>query len=70
MPQGRKCITCIGYPIDESKGQNLGKCSKSHKRLLNHLESRQMMQAEKPSNVNQQPAGYICVNGKPLFQKS
>ncbi|KAL3618796.1 Extra-large guanine nucleotide-binding protein 2 [Castilleja foliolosa] len=66
MPEGRKCITCIGYRIDESKRGSLGKCSRMLKKLLNDDVMKRIMSAELSCEVNQLPPHLIYVNGKPL----
>ncbi|XP_014521427.1 extra-large guanine nucleotide-binding protein 1 isoform X1 [Vigna radiata var. radiata] len=66
MPQGRKCVTCIGYRIDERKRRKLGKSSRMMKQLLSEFIVAEVMDNEKSCEENQIPPELVFVNSQPL----
>uniref|UniRef100_A0A0E0EVE6 Extra-large guanine nucleotide-binding protein 3 n=1 Tax=Oryza meridionalis TaxID=40149 RepID=A0A0E0EVE6_9ORYZ len=69
MPEGRKCVGCIGRPVaDARRRARLGKGSRLLARLLAPAEVRQVMRAERGCAANQVRPGEILVNCRGLSQ--
>ncbi|XP_062019223.1 extra-large guanine nucleotide-binding protein 1-like [Rosa rugosa] len=69
MPEGRKCVTCIRFGIDESRRGSIGKSSRMLWRLLTKAQVEVVMKAEISCQANQLPGNLVFVNDEPLTQE-
>lgn len=69
MPEGRKCVTCIGRRINESNRKALGRCSRMLKHLLSKPEIELIMKCESTCVANELPPELVYVNGEPLSEE-
>lgn len=66
MPEGRKCLECIGRPVAESRRDALGRGSRVLRRLLSAAEVELVMRSERECAANQLRAEDVYVNGSKL----
>ncbi|GAB2224835.1 hypothetical protein Drorol1_Dr00005612 [Drosera rotundifolia] len=66
MPEGRKCLGCIGRPVASVRRSILGKCSGMLKRLLSESEVKRIMSSEISCPANWLSPNQVRVNGSPL----